>query len=143
MEAALRQHDRLSMPFELGRTLLAIGQIRRKDGQKCRAREALAEALAIFERADSPPWATRARAEIGRIGGRVAKPWDLTDSECRVASLAAGGRRNKEIAAELFLSVRTVENALSHSYHKLGVRSRTELAPAMSPTSGVRDVRSR
>ena len=74
-------------------------------------------------------WAERAQAELARLGGRRAADRDeLTETERRIAELAAEGRANKEIAAALFVSERTVESNLTRAYRKLGVRSRTELA---------------
>jgi DNA-binding CsgD family transcriptional regulator len=116
------------MPFELGRTMLVLGTIRRRAKQKRPAREALEEALGNFERLGAPLWANKARAELARIGGRRAAGGRLTEAEARVAKLAAAGRTNREIANALFMSVRTVEGHLSRAYAKLGVRSRTELA---------------
>jgi DNA-binding CsgD family transcriptional regulator len=72
-------------------------------------------------------WAEKARAELGRIGGR-RRVEGLTPAERRVADLVAKGLTNREVAATLFLSERTVATHLSHIYAKLGVRSRTELA---------------
>ena len=69
----------------------------------------------------------KARAELGAIGGRRRES-ELTAAERRVATLAAEGRTNREVAAALFVGERTVETHLSHIYAKLGVRSRTELA---------------
>jgi DNA-binding CsgD family transcriptional regulator len=128
LDRALKEHERLPMPFELGRTMLVLGTIRRRAKQKRPAREALEEALAIFERLGAPLWADKARAELARIGGRRSAAGQLTEAEARVAKLAAAGRTNREIADVLFMSVRTVEGHLSHAYAKLGVRSRTELA---------------
>ena len=73
-------------------------------------------------------WAEKARAELARIGGRVASRGELTESERRIAALVAEGRSNREVAAALFLAEHSVETALSRIYRKLGVRSRTELA---------------
>src|SRR2546429_549267 len=70
LDRALKEHERLPMPFELGRTMLVLGTIRRRAKQKRPAREALEEALAIFERLGAPLWADKARAELARIGGR-------------------------------------------------------------------------
>ena len=128
IDLALKEHERLPMPFELGRTMMVLGTIRRRAKQKRPAREALEEALAIFERLGAPLWAERARAELARIGGRRSVAGKLTEAEARVAKLAAAGRTNREIADALFMSVRTVEGHLSHAYAKLGVRSRSELA---------------
>jgi DNA-binding NarL/FixJ family response regulator len=74
------------------------------------------------------PWAAKARAELKRVSGRRPPSEELTETEHRVAELAARGHTNKEIAAELFLGVSTVEAHLSRVYRKLGIRSRTELA---------------
>ena len=128
LDRALKEHERLPMPFERGRTLLVLGTIRRRAKQKRPAREALEEALEVFERLGAPLWAGKARAELARIGGRRAAVGELTTAERRVATLAAAGRTNREIADTLFMSVRTVEGHLSHAYAKLGIRSRTELA---------------
>ena len=83
----------------------------------------------MFEELGAALWAERARAEIARLGGRRARDRDeLSETERRIAELAAGGRSNREIAGELFVSERTVESNLTRAYRKLGVRSRTELA---------------
>ena len=67
--------------------------------------------------------------ELGRVGGRQpTSEGVLTATEQRVAELAAAGRTNKQIAAELYLSERTVEANLTKVYRKLGLRSRAELA---------------
>jgi DNA-binding CsgD family transcriptional regulator len=115
------------LPFERARTLLVSGEVRRRSKQKRAAREALEEALALFDQVGAPLWAAKARAELARIGGRVAIG-GLTATERRVAELVAKGHSNKEVAAELFVSVRAVEANLSKVYAKLDVRSRTELA---------------
>jgi DNA-binding CsgD family transcriptional regulator len=116
------------MPFELGRTLLVQGQLRRRAKQKRAARESLQEARLVFERLGAPLWTERAAAELARIGLRPPAPLGLTPTEKRVAELAAAGRTNREIAQAMFLSVHTVEDNLRRVYGKLGIRSRTELA---------------
>jgi DNA-binding CsgD family transcriptional regulator len=115
-------------PFERARTLLAMGAVRRQALQRRAARETLEQAVELFEDLGARPWAERARDELARISGRRAVTGGLTGAERRVAELAAEGRQNKEIAAELFLGVGTVERHLTSAYRKLGVRSRTELA---------------
>jgi DNA-binding CsgD family transcriptional regulator len=83
----------------------------------------------LFDELGTPLWAGKARAEIGRIGGRsAAAGGDLSETERQIADLVAQGRSNKEVAAALSLSPKTVEWNLSKVYAKLGVRSRTELA---------------
>ena len=90
------------------------------------ARGAIGEALAIFERLGARLWADKARTELGRISGRPPAPSELTGTEHQVATLAAEGRSNKEIAADMHLGVSTVEAHLSSVYRKLGVK-RAEL----------------
>ena len=81
----------------------------------------------------SPGWAQEARAELARVGARRPQPaGELTPAEQRVVELAADGLANKEIARNLYVSVRTVEVHLKHAYAKLGIRSRTQLARRLS-----------
>jgi DNA-binding CsgD family transcriptional regulator len=127
-EEALEWHDKVDMPLDRGRTLLALGVAQRRSKRRREARETLDDALAIFERIGAALWADRARAELRRISGRAATPGALTPAEERVATLVAEGKTNREVAAALYLSERTVEGHLSHVFGKLGVRSRTELA---------------
>jgi DNA-binding CsgD family transcriptional regulator len=119
-------------PLERGRTLLGLGTVRRQAQQKKAAREALEQALAIFEELGARLWAEKARAELRRISGRASSPDELSGTERRVAELAAQGQTNKEIAAELFMGVSTVEAHLSRVYRKLGIRSRTELGTRLA-----------
>ncbi len=130
-ERSLAALEGLPFPLERGRTLLCLGTVRRQAQQKKDAREALEQALAIFEELGGRLWAEKARAELARISGRRAASDELTETEHRVAELAAQGRTNKEIAAELFMGVSTVESHLSHVYRKLGVR-RAELGPLLA-----------
>jgi ATP/maltotriose-dependent transcriptional regulator MalT len=127
-QLALAELDAHPYPLERARTLFCLGMVRRQAQQKRAAREALEEALRIFEELGAPLWADKARAELKRISGRRAPSEELTETEGRVAELAAQGRTNKEIASELFMARSTVEGHLSHVYRKLGIRSRTELA---------------
>jgi DNA-binding CsgD family transcriptional regulator len=124
---ALAEHARTQMPFERARTLLALGAAQRRARRRAAARASLQQALATFEEIGTPLWAEKARAELGRIGGRTRAD-DLTPAERRVAELVAEGRTNREVAGALFLGERTVRSHLTHIYAKLGVRSRTELA---------------
>ena len=128
--AALATHQRLPMPFEQARTLLAAGEIHRRARHKRKALEVLQAALVIFERLGAPLWENRVRDELGRVGTHATAPGAgpvLTAAEQCVADLVAAGRTNAEIAAELFMAQRTVEAHLSRVYRKLAVRSRTEL----------------
>ena len=115
-------------PFERGRTLLALGSVRRRAREKRAAREALEEASSTFDSLGARLWAARARDELARISGRRPASSDLTTTEARLAALAAEGFANKEIAAALHMSVHTVEAHLTRIYRKLGIRSRAALA---------------
>jgi DNA-binding CsgD family transcriptional regulator len=128
LEAGLVLAEGLGMPFERARTLLVAGMTRRRARQKRAARDALGEASAEFERLGAAAWCIRAGAESERIGGRPPRTGELTPTEKRVAALVARGLANKEIAAELYLTVRTVETHLSRIYAKLHIRSRAQLA---------------
>lgn len=115
------------MPFERARTVFALGQIRRRRKEKGPARAALQDALTAFEELDARVWAERTRAELARIPLRRAAT-GLTPTEERIARLAVEGLTNREIAARMFLSPKTVEVNLTRVYRKLGVRSRAVLA---------------
>jgi DNA-binding CsgD family transcriptional regulator len=127
-ERALAEHKRVQYRrFDLARTLLAQGETLRRFKKKALARDALTAATAIFDELGARLWSTKARLELARISGR-ARADSLTETEGRVADLAAAGHSNKQIASELFVAVRTVETHLTKAYAKLGVRSRMELA---------------
>jgi DNA-binding CsgD family transcriptional regulator len=128
LERALVEHDRVSIPLERARTLLVLGSTRRRARMKRAARDALEQALAIFDELGAAIWAESARAELARVGGRRAASGGLTPGERRIAELVSEGKTNKEVAAALVVAERTVESALTQVYRKLGVRSRTELA---------------
>jgi DNA-binding CsgD family transcriptional regulator len=134
LERAVAHHEALGDPFGRGRTLLALGIVRRRTRQKRAAREAIADAAALFEECGAEGWAETARAELGKLGGRRREE-GLTAAERRVAALVAEGRTNREVAAALFLGERTVETHLTRIYAKLRVRSRTELARVYEPAS--------
>ena len=138
-DAAVREHDRLPLPFELGRTLLVRGAVERRAKRKKEARDTLTKALEVFDGLGAALWADKTRVELARIGGRAASSLDLTPTEDRVAALVASGSTNREVADALFVSIHTVEANLKRIYRKLGVRSRTELASKFgSETSGSR-----
>ena len=129
---ALAEHERLELPHERARTLLAEGVALRRVRQKRSARAALEQAKATFDGLGARLWAERALSELARVGGRAPSRGELTPTERRVAELAATGKANKEIAAELHVAVRTVETHLTRIYEKLGIRRRGELAQRLS-----------
>jgi DNA-binding CsgD family transcriptional regulator len=124
---AMAEHDRLPMPFERARTQLLLGQLQRRQRQKDASTRTFREALESFETMGSQLWAARARAELART--KVAPTHDLalTPSERRVAELAASGMTNRDVAAALFISPKTVEANLARIYRKLGIKTRAEL----------------
>jgi DNA-binding CsgD family transcriptional regulator len=127
LQRAVRLSETLGQPLLLGRALLAEGTVARRAKRKRDADRALARSQEVFERAGMALLAERARAERARVGLRPRAPSELTETERRVAGLAASGRRNSEIASELFMSVHAVEANLTRVYRKLGIRSRSEL----------------
>jgi len=127
LENALREHQQSPMPFERARTLLMLGLIQRRRKERRRAHETLTQALAIFDELGAPLWAARTRRELRPLGGRPTSRVELTAAEQRVADLAGSGLTNRQVAAALFISPRTVESSLARVYRKLGIRSRAEL----------------
>jgi DNA-binding CsgD family transcriptional regulator len=129
LEQALLEHERLPNAFERGRTLLQHGIVLRRLKRKRHARESIQAALEIFTQHGARLWAAKAEAELARIsGGSPGATNDLSETERRIATLVAAGRANKQIAAELHITVRTVESNLTRVYRKLGIRSRSQLA---------------
>jgi DNA-binding CsgD family transcriptional regulator len=126
IERALALHARTPMPLERARSLLVQGQIERRRKRRRAARDAFSEAASIFESAGARLWAERVRTELERTSGSPAGP-GLSPTERRVAELAAAGRTNREIAASLFISPKTVEANLARIYDKLGIHTRAEL----------------
>jgi DNA-binding CsgD family transcriptional regulator len=129
---ALILHEQVELPLDRARTLLALGAAQRRAKRRREARATLEEALGVFERIGAALWAERARAELARISGRAATPGALTPAEERVAALVAEGKTNREVAAALFLSDRTVEGHLTHVFGKLGIKHRSEVGPALA-----------
>ncbi|MFI1240868.1 AAA family ATPase [Nocardia salmonicida] len=121
-------------PFDEARTRLLYGEWLRRDKRKVDARTQLELAMGLFDRLDATPWSERARTELGALGvGTGARASggplsSLTPQESQIVRLAAQGLSNREIAARLFLSHRTVGHHLYKAYPKLGVLSRGELS---------------
>ncbi len=133
LERALEHHGESRTPFEHARTQLVYGERLRRRKAREEARDQLRVALDTFERLGARPWAERARAELRTGGGASAAKSQplgevLTPHELQVAMIVARGATNKEVAAQLFVSPKTVEHRLGNIYKKLEVRSRTELA---------------
>ena len=122
----------MAIPSEHGRTMLAKGLVLRRTRRKQAAFEALMAARAIFDQGGMRLWVTKADGELARVGLHRAGRSELTDTERRIAELAATGLTNREIGAEAFVSPRTVEDVLSRVYTKLDIRSRAELGAWMA-----------
>jgi DNA-binding CsgD family transcriptional regulator len=145
-EAALAVHENLPMPFERARTLLCFGERLRRARQRADAREPLKEALETFERLGARGWAERTRTELRATGEQQARRAEtaaeqLTPHELQIAVLVSQGMTNREAAAALFLSPKTIEYHLGQIYRKLDVRGRAQLARlmAMELPEGERD----
>ncbi len=114
------------LPFELGRCLLVLGTAQRKARQRRDAAATLDEAAAVFDGLGARRWQALAQAQRARLAPGPDNT--LTPTERRIADLVAAGQTNPEIAATLYISVKTVEANLTRIYRKLGLRSRVELA---------------
>ncbi|MBV8997770.1 MAG: AAA family ATPase [Solirubrobacterales bacterium] len=118
--------------LELAHSLTELGAALRRAGRRAAAREPLAEALELAARCGARPLASRAREELTATGARPRREWRtgveaLTPSELRIVRLAVEGRTNREIAHELYITLKTVEGHLSRAYTKLGITGRREL----------------
>ena len=141
LSRAADQFQALGQPLEVGHCLLEQARIARRRRRFGGAQEATAQALEIFPRRGARPWAEQARhsltqletgADSGASGagdGRSPQPGGvrLTENEQRIAWLVAEGATNKQVADRLFMSVKTIEAALTRVYRKLGIRSRVQL----------------
>jgi DNA-binding CsgD family transcriptional regulator len=118
------------------RAATELGAALRRANQRAEAREPLALGLELAERAGATALVERAREELIATGARPRRAArtgvaSLTASERRIAHLAAAGQTNRDIAQALFVTPKTVEVHLSHTYQKLGLRSRSQLPEAL------------
>jgi DNA-binding CsgD family transcriptional regulator len=123
--------------LERARSLAEFGAALRRSGERAAARDPLAGALELAVRCGARPLAARARDELKAAGARPRRPWRtgveaLTPSELRVARLAAEGQTNRQIAGELYVTLKAVEGHLAHVYAKLGIDGRGQLAHALA-----------
>lgn len=130
---AIRLHRAGGTPMELAKTELFYGHRLRRDRRPKAAREHLRDALRIFRQYDSEHFVNLVRAEL-RASGDTIEPSrtkavaELTPQQSQIAHLVAQGATNREIAAQLFISHRTVEHHLRNIFARLEVRSRVELS---------------
>jgi DNA-binding CsgD family transcriptional regulator len=137
LEAAITWFRRAGDPFEMARTELLLGELHRRERRVQPARRELRSAAATFGRMGAEPWTARALAELRATRAAVPEPAPdslaiLTPQERRVAAAVATGASDRQVAAELFLSHRTVAYHLASVYRKLGVSSRTALAARLA-----------
>ena len=128
LEGARAGFAAIGAPFELAHTQRTLGAAYARSGERSRAAEALREAHRIFGELGTPAWQERTDDELRRAYPRPRRDRGLTAAEEQVAALVASGRTNREVASQLFTTVKTVESHLTRIYRKIGVRSRTELA---------------
>lgn len=130
---ALALHEQSAVPFEQARTELCFGVLLRRHHRPAEAREWLSSAHLAFGEHGATTWAQQAAAELRTLGVRSrsqppAGSVSLTPQELQVALAVGDGLTNREVAAKLYLSVKTVEFHLSNVYRKLGVSRRAALA---------------
>ncbi|GAB3283414.1 helix-turn-helix transcriptional regulator [Parasphingorhabdus pacifica] len=130
---AIRLHRSCDTAWELAKTELHYGHWLRRGRKPRMAREYLADALKIFDHYGAAHWADKAQAELRAAGetvGRVASgvTEELTPQQAQISKLVAEGATNREVAARLFISPRTVDHHLRNIFAKVGVRSRVELS---------------
>jgi DNA-binding CsgD family transcriptional regulator len=119
--------------LERAHSLAELGAALRRNGSRSAAREPLAEALDLAARCGARPLAARVREELKATGARPRREWRtgleaLSPRELRVAQLAAAGRTNREIAYQLYVTLKTIEGHLARAYTKLGIERRHQLS---------------
>jgi DNA-binding CsgD family transcriptional regulator len=134
---ALAHHERANRPFERARSELAFGAALRRARRRTVARDHLRAAFELFDALGATLWAERAQVELRACGQTVRRRTDtavdrLTPQELQVAGFVAQGLSNADVAAQLFLSRRTIDFHLRNVFTKLGIASRTELAHRMA-----------
>jgi DNA-binding CsgD family transcriptional regulator len=131
---AVTEHERSPLRPELARSLLVLGQVERRRKARRQSRDALGRARDLARGMGHRPLLALIEQELPRVAAAQAGG-ELTATERRVADLIAAGATNRDAAAALFVSVRTVETHAASVYRKLGVRNRAELAHRFPPTS--------
>jgi DNA-binding CsgD family transcriptional regulator len=136
--AALELHEQgAGSAFDRARTELLYGERLRRAKRRVEAREHLRSAIELFDGLGAAPWSEQARRELRASGESIPKrdptaPEKLTPQELQVALQVAEGKTNRDVAAALFLSPKTVEFHLTRVYRKLNIHSRAELVRLFS-----------
>jgi DNA-binding CsgD family transcriptional regulator len=134
LRLAVDEHGPAVPPFERARAMLVLSTTQRRTRRRKDARESLQAAQNLFDDLGARAWSAKARRLAGSRQQRGGEA-HLTAAERRVAMVVAQGATNREAAARLFVSIRTVELHLTSVYRKLGIRSRSELAARMAAES--------
>ena len=132
-ERSLEHHRRARRPFERARAELGYGELLRRGGRRVDARSHLRTALTTFDELGAKRWVERAQQELRASGEKIRRAHptaaaQLTAQELQVTKLVTAGLSNREVAAQLFVSPRTVDFHLRNVFTKLGVTSRSQLA---------------
>jgi DNA-binding CsgD family transcriptional regulator len=140
LQEAVEHLERSPRRLDHGRALVDLGAALRRRGERAAARDPLRRALSLAHECGGVAVREQARKELTATGVRVRREAQtgadaLTPSERRIAELAAGGASNREIAQALFVTVKTVEMHLGHTYRKLEISSRHELARHLAPAA--------
>jgi DNA-binding CsgD family transcriptional regulator len=130
--AAVAAHGSSPLRVELALSLLMLGRIERRRKARSQSRAALAQARELAAQIGHRPLLAEIDRELSRVAA-ARSGTELTATERRVAELIAGGATNRDAAAALFVSVRTVETHVASIYRKLGVRTRAELGRRLLP----------
>jgi DNA-binding CsgD family transcriptional regulator/tetratricopeptide (TPR) repeat protein len=155
LRGAARRFEELGQPLEVGHCLLEQARVERRRRRQASARAAVHAAWELFTECDARPWVEQAGRTLNRLdsggargggagrgveAGRAAsvpgRQRVLTDNEQRIAVLVGEGATNQEVAARMYLSVKTIEASLTRIYRKLGVRSRTQLSSWLRSGAG-------
>jgi DNA-binding CsgD family transcriptional regulator len=137
LETSVSRLQRTPMRLEQARSLCELGSHLRRAGERNASRDPLRLALGLAHSCGARPLADRARQELVLAGARPRRDAQagrdaLTAAELRVARLAAGGRTNREVAQQLFITIKTVEGHLARTFRKLDVHRREDLSAALA-----------
>jgi len=138
LDESVRVLSKSPAVLERAHSLVEWGAALRRAGRRQDAQRVLSEGLDAAARCGARPLIARARQELRAAGVRPRRDWirgveALTPSELRIAQLAEQGRTNRQIAHELYLSIKTVEGHLARAFGKLDIASRTELEQVLAP----------
>jgi DNA-binding NarL/FixJ family response regulator len=144
LQEAARALARSEARLEHARALIDLGAAHRRAGHRTDAQPPLREGLGIAEAGGATALRERARVELTATGARPRKQQrtgldSLTPSELRIATMAATGLKNRQIAHDLFVTIKAVEGHLHHAYQKLDIATRDQLNDALQqrpPTTG-------